>query len=136
MSFEKNIDNIKYICLYDDNEFKKKSLEDNVYFTLRDIFLNADAADIVFEVNKYNYVLSNGISYEDRTDTFEYTNVLSNKKYLLELITYLGHFNENWFKFSDITSCQDNKYMIFDDWWIQFEELKGLLNHHYKNIKW
>jgi hypothetical protein len=33
------IEGIRYIGLMNDNSFKSKSLEDNVYFTLRDIFL-------------------------------------------------------------------------------------------------
>ncbi len=34
------IANIKYLYLFNPNELKSKFLEDNVYFTLRDIFLN------------------------------------------------------------------------------------------------
>jgi hypothetical protein len=130
------IDNIKYTCLYNDNDFKKKSLEDNVYFTLRDIFLNAYDADTAIEVNEYNRQLTNDICYEDRTDTFEYTKILSDKKYLLELITFMDNFCEDWFVFKENKSKQKFiEYMKFDDWLSQFEGLKELLNQHYKNIK-
>ena len=37
---------IKYVELMNDNELKNKSLEDNVYHTLRDIFANADEIQI------------------------------------------------------------------------------------------
>ena len=37
----------KYICLHNNNEFKNISLEDNVYFTMRDIFLNGDSYHII-----------------------------------------------------------------------------------------
>ena len=45
MTWGRIINGIKYIYLINDNEFKKKSLYDNIYFTLRDIFANADLAD-------------------------------------------------------------------------------------------
>ena len=129
------IDNIKYMCLHNDNQLKKISLEDNVYFTLRDILLNTNSADIALEVNDYNYCLSNSIRYEDRDNTFQYANVLHNKKYLLEFITYLNYFCEDYFGFKENKpKLQSQEYMKFDDWWVQFEELKILLNNQYKNI--
>ena len=48
------IDGIKYMCIMDNNDLKKKSLGDNVYFTLRDIFWNSMSADTVFHANNFN----------------------------------------------------------------------------------
>jgi hypothetical protein len=59
-----------------DNQFKKKSLYDNVYFTLRDIFANADSADIIMEANGFNRRLTDGICFEVRTERFKYSNEL------------------------------------------------------------
>jgi hypothetical protein len=129
------IDNIKYMCLHNDNELKKRSLEDNVYFTMRDIYLNTNSADIAFEVNDLNYGLSNGIRYEDRDNTFQYANVLHNKKYLLELITSLVYLCKDDFVFKENKpKLQSQEYIKFDDWWVQFKKLKILLNKQYKKI--
>ena len=46
----KIIDGVKYILLYNENYPKNKSLEDNVYFTLRDIFCNADINDVLQQI--------------------------------------------------------------------------------------
>ena len=42
------ISGIKYLELHNSRELKKISLEDNVYFTLRDIFLNYEYIDDIF----------------------------------------------------------------------------------------
>jgi hypothetical protein len=66
------IKGVKYLQLHNDNEFKKKSLEDNVYFTNRDIFLNIGPIDYVLEANRLNGLLSGDIRFEDRTENFKY----------------------------------------------------------------
>ena len=65
-----------------DNQFKKKSLCDNFYFTLRDIFTNTDSFDICDIANYFNTRLANNICFEDRTERFEYTNLLHEKNYV------------------------------------------------------
>ena len=47
------INNIKYIHLSNENHLKNKSLEDNVYFTLRDIFYNISGFDYCMEANAF-----------------------------------------------------------------------------------
>jgi len=64
------INGIKYMYINDDNDFKKKSLEDNIYFTLRDIFWNCDSPDTCFEANYFNGRLTNNICFEERTERF------------------------------------------------------------------
>jgi hypothetical protein len=69
------IDGIRYIGLMNDNSFKRKSLEDNVYFTLRDIFWNGEVDDLM-TANHFNGILTNNICYEDRSKNFNYANIL------------------------------------------------------------
>ncbi len=80
---------MRYIELHNPHEFKQKSLEDNVYFTLRDIFLNAIEDDYAVEANYFNNLLSNGIFFENRDDNFKYTSKLSDKDFLDRLIKFL-----------------------------------------------
>jgi hypothetical protein len=79
----------KYVRLCNPHKFKSLSLEDNVYFTLRDIFMNAKKADDAIECNEFNHQLTNEIGFEDRTDTFTYTNVLQDKAFVEGLIKWL-----------------------------------------------
>ena len=79
----------KYVFLCNPHKFKSLTLEDNVYFTLRDIFMNAKDADDAIECNEFNHQLTNEIGFEDRTDTFTYTNVLQDKAFVEGLIKWL-----------------------------------------------
>jgi hypothetical protein len=65
----------RYVCLMDDNDLKNKSLEDAVYFTLRDIFRNGEHEQCI-TANYFNHILTNGISLEERDDIFQYRNVI------------------------------------------------------------
>lgn len=129
------INGIKYICLIANNDFKKKSLEDNVYFTLMDIMINSDSTDTCMTATLYTKSLDNDIYFNDRTDSFEYTNALEQKDYVEKLLTWLKRFTKNgWFEFldteEDVNSSE--KYIRFDDWWIQFCELRKLLSFQYE----
>ena len=79
----------KYVELCNSHNLKSLSLEDNVYFTLRDIFMNAGSADDAIECNQFNIQLTNDIGFEDRTDTFTYTNVLQDKAFVEGLVKWL-----------------------------------------------
>ena len=130
---------IKYICLYNDNELKNKSLEDNVYFTLRDIFDNirSDLIDMLIEINEFNHILSGGICYEERTESFSYTRMLYDKDYLINLINFLKKLNEYSFEFNkpeENKEIQINEYMVFDEWLKQFERLKKSLDNQYNML--
>jgi hypothetical protein len=80
---------MRYIELHNPHEMKQKSLEDNVYFTLRDIFLNALEDDYAVEANYFNKLLTNNIPFENRDDNFEYTSKLNDKDFLEQLIKFL-----------------------------------------------
>ena len=135
-------ENIYYIELHNYNNLKNSSLEANVYFTLRDIFINAKYLEYSLEANEYNNKLTNNIRYEDRTNTFQYTDTLKNKEYLESLILWLSQFEKiSDFNFTDEIdeACEReiyllinqydyiSNYMKFDNWWDKFTDLKGLL---------
>jgi hypothetical protein len=124
----------KYLYLHNDNDFKKLSLEDNVYFTLRDLFLNADSNDC-FIVNNFNSLLTNNISYEERDEFFIYTDKLIDKEYVTKLYNYLLKFKKSHFD-TEIANEDDNinDYIKFDIWWDQFENLRNLLKIRLNNL--
>jgi len=134
---------IKYLQLANENHLKNKSLEDNVYFTLRDIFANVSGLDYCMEANGFNSKLTNGIYYEERKD-FTYTNVLNDKTYVKELSVWLSYIDKSDFEFEAIEDTEDTEekewyfdtrnLMKFDDWWLQFEELKNLIREHSKTF--
>lgn len=135
MTFGRIIGGVKYIHLMNDNEFKKKSLYDNVYFTLRDIFSNAESADTIMKVNSFNERLTNNIYFEDRTDNFEYTNELNQKHFVEHLKKWLNSFNIYYFDFVEPEEDEQidmKEYMKWDDWWVQFEELRKLIDVQYE----
>ena len=80
-----------YKCDPAQHALKTHSLEDNVYFTVRDIFMNAESPDLCIECNYFNAQLTQGISYEDRpaNQTFTYTNDLQDKAFVKELLQWL-----------------------------------------------
>ena len=135
MTYGRIINGEKYMHLFNDNNFKSESLNTNVYFTLRDIFANADSADTVMEANSFNSKLTGDICFEDRTENFAYTNVLSDVKFLSRLLTWLNYFSIGYFEFIEpesdetINMCE---YMRWEDWWAQFEELKQMIKTKYE----
>ena len=128
----KRINGIEYIHLFNCNDFKKNSLYDNLYLTLKEIFWNANSADVSMQANSYNYMLTN-INFEDIPKD-EFRKILE----LLNRITY----DKRWFEFNDFEEGEEiheeiheEEYIKFDIWWQQFEELRVMLNKHYDNIK-
>ena len=126
-----------YICLCNDNNFKKKSFEDEVYFTLRDIFINAQSVHDIETANLYNIQLSDGVCFEDRTPSFQYTNALNNLDFLEDIIKWLKSLKKtSSFELINLELNSsdeiDTMYINFNDWWIQFENLINLLEFNYK----
>ncbi len=141
----KIINNIKYIKTLDDNNFKKISLEDNIYFTLRDIFANISTIDYFLHTNKLNNILTNNICYEDRTCDFKYANMLNNKSFIIELRKLLKRimipYDFDIIKLcDDFTDDEKNEYnnitnwIIFDEWITQFNELKNIIDNKYNEL--
>jgi len=110
---------MKYIYLQYDNAHKNKSFEDNVYYTLIDIFNNASSSNLVLRVHDFNNFLKNDKGY---------TRILYDKEYLSLLIHILQHVNESSFEMI----LDDGDYIRMSDWLIQFEELKSLLAERYR----
>lgn len=139
MTWGRKINGHKFICLVNDNEYKMKSLEDNVYFTLRDIFANCDY-DLIISANDLNGKLTNNIYFEDRDETFKYTNVLYEKDYVKKLLKWIMRFKKNYFMFNEFEQDENKEsetYMNLDDWWNQFEELRTLIKIQYEKLeKW
>ena len=136
----------KYVELCNPHKFKSLSLEDNVYFTLRDIFMNAGSADDAIECNQFNIQLTNDIGFEDRTDTFTYTNVLQDKAFVEGLIRWLNYTTpKRDFFFCDTIDEYDEydvncdtltakwysgikcEYLRLDAWMEDFNALKNIL---------
>jgi len=129
MSCTRIFNNIKYLQLANENHLKSKSLEDNVYFTLRDIFNNVSGFDNCMEANVFNDAL---------------TNVLNDKKYMCRLSEWLSRIHKGEFEFEalndDAGALEKEKVWYydtihlfpFDDWWQQLEELKILIRQRYK----
>lgn len=135
MTWGRIIDGVKYIHLMNDNDFKKKSLYDNVYFTLRDIFANAESADTIMEANYFNGRLTGGIFFEERTERFEYSHELHQKYFVERLQSWLKHFNIHYFEFEEPEEDEEidmKEYMKWDDWWDQFINLRQLIDEQYE----
>jgi hypothetical protein len=123
----KRINEIEYIHLFNCNDFKNNSLYDNLYLTLKEIFWNANSADVSMQANSYNYMLTI-ISFEDIPKD-EFRKILE----LLNRITY----DKGWFEFIDLEEGEEinkEEYIRFDIWWQQFEELRVMLNKHYDTL--
>ena len=130
----------KFIFVNDNNDFKKLSLEDNVYFTLRDIFFNTDIIEYSIKANDFNSMLTGNIYFEDRTSDFKYTNLLNDKTFLYNLKTFLKKVNLRYFELLDeeedvkLYGDEENYDIPFNDWVIQFEDLKQQLENKYNEL--
>lgn len=133
-----------YITLCNNNEFKALSLNDNVYFTMRDIFINCVNVDVALFANVINGELSGNISYEERTSEFKYSNMLNNKKDVKEILNLLESLNNSDFcnKNSDKLELIDSEYttkysyklLEFDIWFEQLKTLITNLREHYNTL--
>jgi hypothetical protein len=119
----------KYIQITYQNWKKSLSLEDNVCFTLRDIFRNTfirsykNIIDIDEGVALSNQ-LTNDICYEDRTEEFKYTNVLQEKTFVSSLLTWLDTIEpDRDFDFSDEVE-EENEVIVKEDHCITIDETK------------
>ena len=133
---------IKYMYINDNNDFNKNSLEDKLYFILRGIFWNAISIETLREANDLNLSLTGRIHFENRTDNFKYTNILYEIDYIKRLQRWLKQINHYYFEFEEAEvnvainniAINIDNYMKLDDWWVQFEELRNLIDEQYANI--
>ena len=139
MSSTRIINGIKYLQHFNDNNLKSLSLEDNVYFTLRDIFINMAELQYIMEANVFNNQISGSICYEDRKSNFKYKDALNDKLFVDRLNKWFKYIKKSDFEFEEPYDKADDeekywyydmKLLIkFDDWWSQFEELKVLIKN-------
>lgn len=128
------IDDICYVRFYKGNELKPNSLEDNVYFTLRDIFGLHDDFNFALQANYLNHELTGGISYDERNEideTFKYANSLNEIEYLTKLNRFLKYIYLEDFTFEKINdndlieqNINLHKFIPFTLW---FQNLKNLI---------
>lgn len=138
--------NLEFIELYNDKYLKTLSLEDETYFTMRDLFWNADGV-YVYDANVFNYSLSDNIYYEDRKINFTYTNLLYNLNFIKNLHNYIQkitpadiRFNCRYLK--DIIKkgntmndyFDKDEYMLFDEWWEDFEKFREKIADRYDEL--
>ena len=114
MSYTRIINGIKYLELFNDNNFKDLSLEDNVYFTLRDIFLNIYNYENVIKANNFNSELTGNVPYEKRKSDFQYTNVLNDKLYVNNLNEQLKYIRPCYFEFEEFNNKKDEEEQYYD----------------------
>ena len=122
----------KYVKLCHNNDLKKQSLYDNLYFTLKDIFLNSDTYGDCQRAAFYVGEITGDVHYEERTENFCYVNMLDQKDFAQKLLTFFKSLNkEDIFEFSapeedDVMEVQKRlEYITFEDWWVQFEHLRS-----------
>jgi len=128
----------KYLYLIHPNDWKQKSLEDNIYFTIRDIFQNIDDFQFAMEANIFNYTLTNGVSYEERTNEFTYSNILNKDvDFITRISKWLSYICEYYFDFEEVVEETINidKYILFDEWISQLDILKKLLDKKLTDFK-
>lgn len=127
---------IKYMYIGHNNDLKKKSLEDKLYFTLRDIFWNAGPSDVCMTANAYNAMLTNNICFEERSDCFQYKKL--EKDELEKISRWLKYIKKNgWVEFlapEEGEEIIEEEYMKFDDWWVEFINLRELIDTRLNNI--
>lgn len=138
----KSINGVNHMCLMEPNSLKFKSLEDNLYFTLRDIFWNTTDEYALQAHHLYN-LLSNNVRLEDRTIEFKYVDVLneSDGKYIEDVFCFFQDCLEgNLFVFDGDNYWSNNdhnhaEYMPFSEWRGQLSKLINLLNVKYNQVR-
>jgi hypothetical protein len=126
-----------YLRLFHPNDWKQKSLEDNIYFTIRDIFQNIDDFQFAMEANMFNDKLTNGVIYEERTSDFIYSNILNEDfSFVYKLSKWLSYICEYYFDFEEVVdeTIDLDKYILFYEWISQFDILKELLDEKLNNF--
>lgn len=136
------LNGIKYLLKSENHALKTRSIEDAVYIAMVELFINySDISQILVGMGIIAK-LTNRISFEDRTIDFKYTNLLSNKNELKDLINFCKTINTIEFEFeisnqlSDNEVCQPitNDYIELDKWFQEFQELINLLQLQYNEL--
>ena len=153
----KIINGIKYVRLMDSNDLKRQSLEHNIYFTLRDIFWNGEENDSYMATHFNGLLLINPKSYSFGFNklTFSFARKLHNylNNFHENRIYFTDEDGEETDEDGEETEGQrvspvqwppsdtrrdlperlhrmnnDYEYILFDEWWENFQALIQSLN--------
>jgi hypothetical protein len=116
---------------------KKKSLEDNVYVTLREIFINCDSYEKCMRANYYSNKLTNSdrLNTENMTEVNASLQVLHEGIYLASLCNFLHTINPGYFAVRANEEETPTEFDIpFDEWWNDLEALKRDLQEELEKI--
>ena len=113
--------NVKYLKIINDNNLKKKSLE-NVRMTM--------------EIHVFMDILTNGICLENRKNNFRYSKILLNKTFVFQLYCWFTSLLRSDFTFEtvydNVSNLDNYNYILFDKWMEQLDELiEGLDDLYY-----
>ena len=114
---------MEYISIGSNNNLKTLSLEDNLYYTLEDIFINADTSDLCTYAAYYMNELKEGCHYKSKMMNEKYTDCLNNKEFVSSL-------NDRVIKYLTPNHLQyDKKMMKFMKKWIKMNGGNNLKNY-------
>ncbi len=120
----------KYMVLQERDNLNYRSLEDNLYCMLNDIFWNGDSFECI-RSHGYKSLLTNG----NNKRSFEYTNLLRdhNSDFAKNVHSYLSLISKDDISFIESQTNEENQIKI-DDWWNELNkliiELDELLKMH------
>jgi len=123
------VDDIKYIKIFYNYDYKKTSFNTEVYYTLIDICDNITNYNIFHFAWKYLHILCN----DKRTyklDELTFSSMLESEYYIENILSILKWIIQDDFKFKKIENMNNknmNAYIKFDDWLTDFEKLKDKL---------
>lgn len=114
----------QYIHLFNSATYKNRSFEDNIYFTLRDLFWNVLQFDDALIANELNASLSKNIPFEERTECFSYHLTKDLAESILDFTSRLEHADFEYddsasYEYDDI-ELDDEHYYSFELWWDEF----------------
>ena len=122
---------MEYISIGSDNNLKTLSLEDNLYYTLEDIFINADTSDLCTYAAYYMDELKEGCYYKSKMMNKKYTDCLNNKEFVSSLLNrVIKYLMPNHLQY-DKENDEIYEKMDKNEWWKQFEELRKQLKQHF-----
>lgn len=124
------IKNVKYIEIINESNLKYKSLEDNLYCKLNDIYFNVDCIEIIEEAELFNAIITNNINFMERTPNFEYSNILNNKLFLNKIIKFLKKLSIDDFYFDNYDNLILLKYIDLSEYIsynLWYDDLKNLI---------
>jgi hypothetical protein len=107
---------IKYMCLLNNNNLKQISLQDNVYFTLKDIFLNVDNYDMCNEIDNYMFEMKNDINNPLKIGDFEYSDCLYDVNFVKKFFNWLNIITPDWFSFEETKGLVREKLYKLEEW--------------------